>query len=220
MKAFRPAPGVEKSIVEPMERACKIYESLGTARSAQQAAAAHYQLAIYFSKVWTCQRDETKTREKLASAFTHFGVAHTYYSYHSVGSEPTFVCLSLDFSNLYSAVSDREDCLTKALAICLDCRKAFLSNSIASMRSKPNAKEWFSQMETLSSSIQERVTKLLMSLAKIEKARDKEDKYKNMYRRVLTHKMASSTHDSLDGVLPESFPIHNLLQGLADSLDS
>lgn len=220
MKAFRPAPGVEKSIVEPMERACKIYESLGTARSAQQAAAAHYQLAIYFSKVWTCQRDETKTREKLASAFTHFGVAHTYYSYHSVGNEPTFVCLSLDFSNLLSAVSDREDCLTKALAICLDCRKAFLSDSIASMRSKPNAKEWFSQMETLSSSIQERVTKLLMSLAKIEKARDKEDKYKNMYRRVLTHKMASSTQDSLDGVLPESFPIYNLLKGLADSLDS
>lgn len=218
MKAFRPAPGLEKSIVEPMKRACKIYESLGTARSAQQAAAAHYQLAIYYSKVWTCQRDEAKTREKLASAFTHFGVAHSYYSYHSVGNEPTFVCLSLDFANLYSAVSDREDCLTKALAICVDCRKAFVSDSIPTMRTKPNAKEWFSQMETLSGSIQDRVSKLLMSLVKIEKTRADQDKFKNMYRQVLAHKVASSMPNSSNGSFPDSFDVYKLLEDLATSL--
>ncbi|KAL3787104.1 hypothetical protein ACHAWO_013288 [Cyclotella atomus] len=218
LKASRPSPGVEKSIVEPMERACKIYESLGTTRSAHQAAAAHYQLAIYYSKVWTCQRDETKTRERLASAFNHFGVAHNYYSYHTVGNEPTFVCLSLDFSNLYSAVSDREDCLAKALAICLDCRKAFSSDSIASTRTQQSAKEWFSQMETLASNIQERISKLLLSLVKIEKARAGEDKYRNMYRQVLSHKIATSKQDSSDDVSPESFPIHNLLEALVPLL--
>jgi hypothetical protein len=219
MKAFRPAPGVEKSIVEPMERSVKIYESLGTALSAQQAAAGHYQLAIYYSKVWTCQRDEKLTREKLASAFNHFGVAHHYYSYHTLSNEPTFVCLSLDFSNLYSAVSDREDCLTKALAICLDCRKAFVPESIASMRNKPNFNEWVSQMETLSTNIQDRVSKLLMSLVKIEKEKSMvDDKYKNMYRQVVTHKILSTKKDSLSNAPPESFGIHDLLHNLAAAL--
>ena len=210
MNAFRPAPGVEKSIVEPMERACKIYESLGTTRSAQQAAAAHYQLAIYFSKVWTCQRDETKTREKLAHAFNHFGVAHHYYSYHSVGNEATFICLSLDFSNLYSAVSDREDCLTKALAICLDCRKAFLP------KTTPTAKEWSSQMTTLSTNIHDRISKLLLSLVKIN-----QDRYKTMYRRVLSYKLMQTKQDCLsEEVSSESFPICDLLEDLACSLSA
>ncbi|KAL7480374.1 hypothetical protein ACHAW6_006072 [Cyclotella cf. meneghiniana] len=217
-KSFRPAPGVEKSIVEPMERSCKIYESLGTPRSEQQAAAAHYQLAIYFSKVWTCQRDESKTREKLASAFHHFGNAYHYYSYHSLGNEPTFVCLSLDFSNFYSAVSDREDCLVKALAICLDCRKAFTPESISSMRTKPNAKDWFSQMTTLSTNIQERVSKLLLSLVMIEKNRGDAGKYKHMYREVLSYKILTAKQNSSSNDLPESFGIHDILQMIADSL--
>lgn len=218
MKAFRPAPGVEKSIVEPIERAFKIYQSLGTSRACQQAAAAQYQLAIYFSKVWTCQRDETKTREKLEAAFNHFRFAHSYYSHHTEGNEPTFVCVSLDFSNLYSAVSNSEDCLTKALAICVDCRKAFMSDSLASMRTKPNAKECFSQMETLSGSIQERVSKLLLSLVKIERGRSDEGRYKDMYRQVLSHKITTSKKDSSNEALPEAFPIHDLLQSLAESL--
>eukprot|EP00804_Cyclotella_cryptica_P026067 CCRYP_013932-RB/>CCRYP_013932-RB protein AED:0.04 eAED:0.04 QI:719/1/1/1/0.33/0/4/1568/1246 len=218
MKSFRPAPGVENSIVEPMERSCKIYESLGTPRSEQQAAAAHYQLAIYFSKVWTCQRDESRTREKLASAFNHFGIAYHYYSYHSIGNEPTFVCLSLDFSNFYSAVSDREDCLMKALAICLDCRKAFTPESILSMRTKPNAKDWFSQMTTLSTNIQDRVSKLLLALVKIEKNRGDDDKYKHMYREVLSYKIMSTKTNSPSNNMPETFGIYDLLQMVADSL--
>lgn len=201
-----------------MERSCKIYESLGTPRSEQQAAAAHYQLAIYFSKVWTCQRDESKTREKLASAFHHFGNAYHYYSYHSLGNEPTFVCLSLDFSNFYSAVSDREDCLVKALAICLDCRKAFTPESISSMRTKPNAKDWFSQMTTLSTNIQERVSKLLLSLVMIEKNRGDAGKYKHMYREVLSYKILTAKQNSSSNDLPESFGIHDILQMIADSL--
>ena len=221
INAYRPNPGIEKSIVEPMERACKIYESLGTARSAQQAAAAHYQLAIYFSQVWTCQRDEAKTREKLAFAFNHFGVAHHYYSYHSVGNEATFICLSLDFSNLYSAVSDREDCLTKALAICLDCRKAFESNT--PKLTDATTKEWFSQMATLSTNVQDRISKLLMSLVKVEKRKDispPPQVYANMYRRVLSYKLMQSKQGGQSEVMPNSFPIYGLLEDLACSLNA
>lgn len=134
-------------------------------------------------------------------------------------SYPEFqVCLSLDFSNLYSSVSDREDPLIKALTICLDCRKAFVSDSIASMQSKPNSKEWFSQMTTLSTNIQDRVSKLLLSLVKIEKGRD-EDKYKSMYRQVLSYKLMKTKQDSSDEGVPDSFAIYDLLESLANCLD-
>lgn len=220
LQEFRPAPGLEKAIVEPMERSCKIYESLGTAHAAHQAAAAHYQLAIYFSKVWTCQRDEQKTREKLVAAFKHFGLAHQYF-FHSVGKEPTFVVLSLDFSNLYSAVSG-EECLSKALACCLDCRKAFSSDSITAAKARPNVKDWFAQMTTLSDNLFERITKLLLSLVKIEKEKElTTNKYKAMYRQVLTYKLKSTQKEDPNGdnghELPSSFAVYGLLQALSDA---
>jgi len=170
------------------------------------------------SKVWTIQRDEAKTREKLAAAFNHFGAAHNYYSYNSMGNEATFVCVSLDFSNLYSAVSDREDCLTKALAICLNCSKAFAPGSISLMRAKPTAKEWFFQMTTLSNSIHDRLSKLLLALVKFEMGRAGEDKYKNMYRQVLSFKRMQSNRESSNEILPESFAITDLFEALTQSM--
>lgn len=106
----------------------------------------------------------------------------------------------------------------KALAICLDCRKAFTPESISSMRTKPNAKDWFSQMTTLSTNIQERVSKLLLSLVMIEKNRGDAGKYKHMYREVLSYKILTAKQNSSSNDLPESFGIHDILQMIADSL--
>jgi hypothetical protein len=218
--ALRLTPGVEKSIVEPMERSCRIYESLGTPRSSHQAAAAHYQLALYFSKVWTCQRDEAKTREKLAAAFNHYGLAHKYFSQHIHGNEATFVVLSLDFSNLYATVPG-EECLYKALLCCLDTREAF---------SLPVAATATDQMTTLADNVEIRVSKLLLNLVKIEKDSNLKEghrppeKYKTLYRKVLEHKMRSSKtsetvkeRESSEAALP-AFQVFHLLTTLSEGL--
>ena len=213
-QAMRLTPGAENNIVEPMERSCKIYESLGTARASHQAAAAQYQLALYFSKVWTCQRDEGKTRAKLAAAFKHYGLAHRYFYQHIKGNESTFVVLSLDFSNLYSAVSGKE-CLSKALLCCLDTREAFAS---------PVAQVALEQMTTLAESVEAKISKLLLNLVKIEKDNNNSkfkpdakpvDKYKNMYRIVLGHKM-KSTSGVNEGIDVSALPISGLLKSLSD----
>jgi len=220
LQALRLTPGADKAIVEPMERSCQIYESLGTSRASHQAAAAHYQLALYFSKVWTCQRDEVKTREKLAAAFEHYASAHQYFFQHIQGNETTFVVLSLDISNLYSAVSG-ERCLSKALLCCLDTRMAF------SLSVEPAARE---QMTTLADNVEARVSKLLLSLVKIEKENNSKlqagqmpsEIYKNMYRKVLGHKMMSSggagsidQEENSDNP-PYTYQFFELLKGLYD----
>ncbi|KAL7456682.1 hypothetical protein ACHAWC_008163 [Mediolabrus comicus] len=233
LQGLRLTPGAEKAIVEPMERSCKIYESLGTAHARHQAAAAHYQLAMYFSKVWTCQRDETKTRDKLSLSFKHFGLAHQYFFLHAEGNEPTFIVLSLDFSNLYAAVSG-EECLSKALGISLDTREAFSSSALSAaherLKNVPDFQDWLKNMNTLSENVESRVMKLLLSLTKIEKDNnsklkkesDHSEKYKNMYREVLTHKMKSKldtpAESKTESEFPSSFPIYELLQKLSDLL--
>jgi hypothetical protein len=234
LQIMRLTPGAEKAIVDPMERSCKIYESLGTAHARHQAAAAHYQLAMYFSKVWTCQRDEQKTRDKLAAAFTHFGLAHQYFFLHVKGNESTFIVLSLDFSNLYAAVSG-EECLSKALGISLDTREAFASHAITAAHERlklSDVGEWFKTMNTLSENVECRVTNILLSLTKIEKDNNSKlkkgvphsEKYKHMYREVLTHKMKSKIDESIDSQKESEFPsyfaIYELLQTLTELLKS
>lgn len=47
-------PSVEKQIVEPLEKALAMYQTLGNHR---QTANAHYQIASFYSRVWIGQTD-------------------------------------------------------------------------------------------------------------------------------------------------------------------
>jgi hypothetical protein len=194
MQALRLNPGSERGIVKPIEQASRIYTELG---NGHQAAAAQYQLALYYSKVWTCQRDETKTREKLSAAFKCFGAAHQYFFSAMRGNEPTFVILSLDFAGLFSSVSGQKESAEKALRCCIDTCDAFSSEAIyaASQRQRsgstlPDDKEWYTKMCALGDAIEDKVLKLLQELVKLEKS-DGGDTYKNKYRAALTAKMAN-----------------------------
>ena len=185
LQALRLSPGKERSIMEPMERALEIYEQSG---NAHQAAAVHYQLALTNSKIWTCQRDEVKTREKLSAAFQHYNMAFTYFSSSFRGNEPTFVLLCLDLASLYAAVAG-EECLTKALSRCLDTNGAFSQESVEAKRANP--KDWSKKMETLASSVEDRIFKLLRSLVKLDS-----DRYKDLYREGLTAKMVKNAPEN------------------------
>jgi hypothetical protein len=201
LHALRLSPGKERSIVDPIERALCIYEETG---KIGQAAAAHYQLAQFYAKIWTCQRDEAKTREKLAAAFKHYETAHAYFVRNVHGNEATFCLLCLDLASLFASVSG-EACLSKALFCCVDTSACFSSDAIDSALSDLSRREeWFPKMDTLAASVDERLFKLLKSLVKIEEdvivattstgnTTKGNDKYKNMYRTGLQSKMTSGT---------------------------
>ena len=218
--ALRLPPGKERSIVDPMERALRIYDELG---NAHQAAAVHYQLALTNSKVWTCQRDEAKTREKLSAAFQHYNMAFAYFSGSLKGNEPTFVLLCLDLASLYAAVSG-EECLTKALVRCLDSSDAFSQATIdfnLAHNSKARGTEWLSKMGTLASSVEDRVFKLLRSLVKLESAASG-TKYKELYRVGLTTKMAFTASageaENYDSNARQLLALHDVLVALRGQL--
>jgi len=223
-------PGKERLITEPMEKAIGIYTSLG---NGHQAAAAHYQLGLLYSKVWTCQRDEIKTREKLSAAFNHFGAANRFFMSNLRGNEPTFVILSLDLSNLYSAVSGEAECVYKALLCCFDTCDAFSIDAVRHTRQEGSKKykEWEDQMKTLGASVEERVLKLLLNLIKIKKEGSSVmlhsgksgihvdinlSKLKDLYRIALATKTASSKQICSDDVEYDArlSSLHDLLKKL------
>jgi hypothetical protein len=195
-------PGVERSIVHPMQRALEIFKSLS---DNHQFAATNYQLALFYSKVWTYQRDEAKTKDKLSLAFKHFAAAHHYFFSHIESNEPTFVVLSLDFSQMYATVSGIE----KALLCCLDTSDAFSPKAIEAARRRSNNSPWFEKMKTLASRVEDVVLNLLLTLAKTP---SNTKKFKEMYRFVLTKKRDSI--GSIDDTTDEAFKVHNLLTGL------
>ena len=193
LEALRLSPGKERSIVEPMERAMEIYEEMG---NPHQAAATHYQLALYYSKIWTCQRDENKTREKLGKAFAHYSAAHGFFSRSLKGNESTYCLLCLDLSSLYASVQG-EGGISKALLCCFDTAPTFSPDTVQSHRGV-DGKKWMEQMATLASEVEDRVFKLLRSLTKLEEKEggDGTAKYKLIYRAGLTAKMKASTDDT------------------------
>jgi hypothetical protein len=211
---LRLTPGKERSIVHPMEQAMKTYDELG---NAHQVAAVHYQMALYYAKIWTCQRDETKTRDKLSCAFQHYSAAHKYFFSEMRGNEATFVLLTLDLSNLYSMVSG-PDCLSKALSCCFDTLYAFSPDAIeAALVRRTNMvngtwterNAWFSTMTALADNVEGRVLKLLVHLVKLEKEAQNNAnslgiqttaRFKDMYRVALTTKMMNTTGSQKNNV--------------------
>jgi len=247
MQALRLSPGKEHSIIDPMERALGIYEQLG---NWHQAAAAHYQLALYFSKVclgisfelndvaafssllnhycfdlfqiWTCQLNEAKTREKLSSAFRHFNAAHSFFSQCVRGNEVTFCVLCNDLSNLYATVSGEEG-TRAALLCCLDTAAAVSKETIDSVLSRAQRDQWFDQMATLATTIEDRIFKLLRSLTSLEGER--KSVYKDLYRSGLSAKMSAapetieSGDENIDKTIKQLLTLHSILQHVSTQLD-
>lgn len=226
-EALRLNPGSERSISEPLFKAKNIYETL---HNHHQCAAVNYQLALFYSKIWTCQRDEIKTKEKLSAALNHFRASHIYFHAHLRSNEITFVLLCLDLSKLYSTVSLEKECIQKALLCCFDTCDAFGQEAIrgakernfnnsALRRQNRSNEDWFNKMTALSSSVEERIFKLVRDLAKLEESEKnpslKEDSsFKGLYRQCL---MAKIKNEKKDPAVDEEFPVHSILCTLKDN---
>ena len=202
------SPGTERSIVDPIEKSLNIYEAMG---NLSQAAAAHYQLALFFAKIWTCQRDESKTREKLARAFHHFQQSHQAYRQVITGNESTFALVCLDLADLYATVSGEEG-LSKALLCCLDTAASFNNESIRIVATNLSTRsDWLEKMNTIASSVEERTFSLLKSLSKIQDTGGSASgkTYKEMYRVGLATKLSNGTFEmSLGDALLQSYADH------------
>ena len=226
-ETLRLNPGNERFISEPLFKAKNIYETL---HNHHQCAAVNYQLALFYSKIWTCQRDEVKTKEKLSAALNHFRACHHYFHANLRSNEITFVLLCLDLSKLYSTVSLEKECIQKALLCCLDTCDAFGQeavrgakernfNSSALRRPNRSNEDWFNEMTALSSNVEERILQLVRDLAKLEDSEkissSKENSsFKGLYRQCLVAKLKN---EKKDPKVDEEFPVHSVLCALKDN---
>lgn len=186
------SPGEEKGIVEPIQKAIGIYESLG---NITQSAAANYQLALFFSKVWTRQRDESKSSEKLAAAFQLFQTAHTLFSQVLEGNEVNFCLVALDLAAFYASLS-AEMALKKALCVCLDTSRALSFDLVVRMNAELVGRETgLKELNAICSSVDEQTFDLLKRLIKVDSKQS--GSYKALYRAGLTAKTGRVPPDDL-----------------------
>ena len=196
-----PLLGLERSIIQPMQRALDIYQSLN---ESHQFAATNYQLGLFFSKIWTNQRDESKTKEKLSQAFQHIATAHQFFSENVESNEPTFVLVALELSDLYKSVTGYE----KALECCLDTVEAFSSKAVdaSSMRGDSG---WIDRMSLLAIRVEDSVLSLLLSLVKTSSSGN----WKEMYRFALKSKQGVG-EDIFE--TDQKFSVYEFLKNLSD----
>jgi hypothetical protein len=184
---------------------------------------AHYQLAQFYAKIWCCQRDENKTRQKLSAAFTHYNAAHSFFANTVRGNETTFCLLCLDLSSLYSAVQGEEG-LSKALLVCLDTHKAFSAETIITKTQTPGQyDDWFQQMDTLASNVEDRVFSALRSLVKLQEDGSEAStkrQYKDVYRAGLRAKVVAASSSPTPSVseCSTSYPTAARLLAVHDTL--
>lgn len=199
--------GCERAIVGPLELARDIYRGLGIK---EKVAAASYQLALYYSKIWTCKRSESYTRDKLSKAFQNLGEAHKYYFANIKTNETSLICLILDLSSLYSIASASHEWQEKALLCCLDTLPAFSNTYCKDSSTSPTKENWEAQMRLLNDRMVDRVMSLLVSLVKIEKAQNISiRKYQDIYREAVSLKLSWSLKS--ENVTSNHFQVFDLL---------
>lgn len=176
------------------------------------------------------QLNEAKTRDKLGAAFKHYNAAHNYFSNAIRGNEVTFCVLCVDLSSLYAAVAG-EECTIKALQRCLDTVNAFSKEAIDLVMSNLNTRtDWFKKMETLATSIEDRVFKNLRALVKLEDDSSGPHQYpagtfKELYRSGLKAKMtataltSSSGEEAIDKASSKLLKLHSIFKQLRDQLN-
>ena len=202
-------PKVERSIIEPLEKALKIYTALD---DGQKIAATSLHLAQYYSKVWASQRNEVQTKEKLSKAFSFYQKSHQYFFTHTLGNEYALSCLILELSNLYKSVSPE-----KAILSCIDCQNAVSDMAVRHHMKTDDPdmfKKWIAQMTDVVVKLEDNILSLLSVLVKNEKRTRDENSgvFHKLYRDVLTIKL--TTHKDVFDDASHSFRLSFILEAV------
>ena len=152
-------PGASRRVSEPIEKACKIYQTLGDEK---QVAASKYQIGTLWSRLWTRASDQRRSKEQLALALSNYEAAYKFYKANGGGK--ILLLINLDIADLFCAVhaasgpGGSRQCLEKA-ALCL-------AQTHASFRAEAQDASELRELLRLSQSVSERLPKVLLLLAK------------------------------------------------------
>ena len=69
----------ETSILLPLTHALALYSRLPGKQAEAQAAATHYQLGSFYTRIWTGQREKKAARAKLGNTLTHYNQAFAFF---------------------------------------------------------------------------------------------------------------------------------------------